>query len=50
MDHLQVRLAGSENFHEGRVEIRYDTRWGTVCDDGWDIDDGDVICKMLGLG
>jgi deleted-in-malignant-brain-tumors protein 1 len=45
-----VRLVGGNNDLEGRVEIFYNGNWGTVCDDGWDLNAGKVVCKMLGYG
>eukprot|EP00058_Branchiostoma_floridae_P023048 XP_002608538.1 hypothetical protein BRAFLDRAFT_92363 [Branchiostoma floridae] len=48
---MEVRLVGGSSANEGRVEIRIGNgEWGTICDDSFDINAANVVCRQLGYG
>ena len=44
-----VRLVGGSAV-EGRLEVKYNGAWGTVCNDYFTDVDAQVACYMLGYG
>lgn len=43
-----VRLVGGDS-KSGRVEVFHNGEWGKICDDDWNLQNADVICRMLGF-
>lgn len=45
-----MKLANSSLSYMGRVEVAMpDEPWGTICGDGWTVQDATVVCRQLGL-
>ncbi|XP_046753306.1 uncharacterized protein LOC124403977 isoform X4 [Diprion similis] len=45
----EIRLSGSNNTNQGRVEVKVWGKWGQVCDDGFGMIAANVACKELGF-
>ena len=44
-----VRLSDSSELGQGRVEVFQEDfgKWGTICNEEWDLNDADVVCREL---
>ena len=43
-----MRLMNGSNEYEGRVEVRVNNAWGTVCSGSWSSNDAKVVCRSVG--
>lgn len=46
---VPIRLLGGRTVNEGRLQVRIDNQWGTVCNYRWNIINAALVCQQLGL-
>ena len=46
---IRVRGFETDTFKAGRMEICHQGQWWEVCDDGWDRNSAQTVCKQLGF-
>lgn len=46
-----LRLVNGVNPYSGRVEVFHNSKWGTVCREGFTKDEAQVVCRnYIGIG
>uniref|UniRef100_A0A669EFL6 SRCR domain-containing protein n=1 Tax=Oreochromis niloticus TaxID=8128 RepID=A0A669EFL6_ORENI len=45
-----VRLLNGSSLCSGRLQVKSNQRWSSVCEDDFDLQDAEVICRELGCG
>lgn len=45
-----MKLVNGTGPCSGRVEVKHEDQWGTVCDGDWNREDAEVVCKQVGCG
>ncbi|XP_051805676.1 scavenger receptor cysteine-rich type 1 protein M130-like [Acanthochromis polyacanthus] len=45
-----VRLVGGTHLCSGRLQVKWNQVWSSVCSDGFDLQDAEVVCRELDCG
>ncbi|KAJ9446996.1 Alpha-N-acetylglucosaminidase [Diplonema papillatum] len=46
---FEVRLVGGAAEYEGRIEVKRNGSWGSVCSNSWTLAQAHVVCRSLGF-
>ena len=47
---ILVKLVDGGSYNEGRLEVCYNNRCGTICYEGWNDKYASLVCSQLGFG
>lgn len=48
-DTNDIRLIGGRKASEGRIEVKHNGIWGSICSQNFSLTEGMVICRSLGF-
>ncbi|KAF5304533.1 hypothetical protein FQA39_LY09584 [Lamprigera yunnana] len=46
---IPIRLLGEKAPTEGRLQVKINNEWGTICNYGWTIENAALVCHQLGF-
>lgn len=45
---MEIKLSGGSSPADGRVDVKQNGQWGSLCDSSYTLSDLQVLCNMLG--
>ncbi|RDD36431.1 Deleted in malignant brain tumors 1 protein, partial [Trichoplax sp. H2] len=49
VNYAEARLVDGNGYSYGRLEVKYNNTWGTVCQNGFTLQSAHIVCQQLGF-
>jgi Scavenger receptor cysteine-rich domain len=50
LPYAELKLVGGYDYREGRLQVKHNGVWGSICNDAFNDIDAQVACFTLGYG